>query len=197
MRELIERFFILENAGGKRIENERALQLELALMFRNLGYDARFEAIQNVPANARSTKKQKSNLDIMVEKNGEFVAIELKVPLAGRVPETMYDYCADISFIEAIVESGQAQTGYSVMMTNDTGYWSGNLTTGIYAPFRQSEFTLHGEIEKPTGAQKTKLFLGGEYNLHWKSVGNTNLMRGARFLSAEYSGGPLARKSER
>lgn len=187
MKELIEQFFSLENSSGKRVENERALQLELALMFRDLGYDARFEAIQNVPANALSTKRQKSYLDIMVRKNGEFVAIELKVPLAGRVPETMYDYCADISFIEAIVESGQAQSGYSVMMTNDAGYWTGNLKSGIYAPFRQSKFLLHGEIEKPTGAQKTKLFLDGEYRLQWKEVGNINLMRGAKFLVAEYS----------
>ena len=168
---LVESFFIDAQVDSGEIKNEHALQFEIGCLFRRKSYSLSFEYPLKVPRHPSSTKRQKTNLDLFVERRGENTAIELKLPLSGRVPETMYDFCADISFLEMIVKHRKAKKGLAVMATNNSNFWSGHLEDGIYPYFRNSK-KLSGKIEKPTGDSKTTVFIEGNYVLKWKNVKN-------------------------
>lgn len=146
-----------------------------------------FETACEVGTPSEQTKKQKRYVDLIVEANEERFAIELKVPRAGRVPETMYDFYADVSFVEALVRSGTADRGACVLVTDDKDFWSGRKIDGIYAPLRDDDRTLHGKYEKPTGAKDLSVVVEGEYDLQWEHLGNSVLLPKARFVLADVS----------
>ena len=111
------------------ISNERALQLELGCYLRDRGYRVEFEKSFNVQALDTSTRKPKRNLDLLLSEKGPRLGIELKVPLAGRVPETMYDFCADIEFIEALVRLKYVDKGLCILVTNNHHFWQSSAAT--------------------------------------------------------------------
>lgn len=176
MRDLAIKFFSQQSQDARTVENERGLQLELGLMFRSRGFDVRFEASCTVPSHIRQTRRQKQNIDLLVTDGTMRLAIELKVPFSGRVPETMYDFFADVAFAEAVVGSGIADEGLCILLTSDQNFWSGRETGGIYGPLRVQGCPLQGEYEKPTGERNTTVFVSREYYLSWSNLGNHHLL---------------------
>ncbi len=181
MLEKIDNFFTHDNKSVGKIENERSLQLELGVFFRGFHLPVQFEKICTVFTHEKQTKRQKRYLDLLVHLNDDVVAIELKVPLAGRVPETMYDFIADIAFVESVVKAGIAKFGFCIMMTDNSQFWKGAKSDGIYSAFRNNG-TLHGSYSKPTGAKKSTVYLEGTYPTKWANVHNDKLMLNSRFL---------------
>ena len=176
MRDLAIKFFSEQSQDARTVKNERGLQLELGLMFRSRGFDVRFEVSCAVPSHARQTKRQKRNINLLVTDGTIHLVIELKVPLSGRVPETMYDFFADVAFVEAVVGSGMADEGLCILLTSDQHFWSGRETDGIYGPLRVQGCPLQGEYEKPTGERNTTVFVSQEYYLSWSNLGNRHLL---------------------
>ena len=180
MIEAIEKFLNDDSLSVNLVENERALQLELGLFLRQNGYTVQFEKTCNVDAHEHQTKRQKRYLDLLVGQSPNALAIELKLPLAGRVPETKYDYISDIAFIEAVIKADISQQGISLMVTNDSSFWLGKAT-GIYTAFR-SEGNLNGFYQNPTGKASSRVYLENHYEVEWKPLKNTKLMRNAKYL---------------
>lgn len=181
----IENFLMTPIKGVGAIFNEHGLQLELGIYLRSGGYEVQFERPFKIDTRANSTKRPKRELDILVIRDGIKVAIELKTPLAGRVPETMYDFCADLQFVEQLVALKQVDVGFCLMVTNDRQFWHSDLRSeGIYGFFRSHGTLLTGTVNKPTGAKDSTVFLTGSYGLAptWKRLGNSNLLREARYL---------------
>lgn len=176
IRDLAIKFFSEQFQDAQTVENERGLQLELGFMFRSRGFDVHFEVSCAVPSHVRQTKRQKRDIDLLVTDGTMHLAIELKVPLSGRVPETMYDFFADVAFVEAVVDSGIADKGLCILLTSDHHFWSGRETDGIYGPLRVQGCPLQGEYEKPTGERNTTVFVSREYYLSWSNLGNRHLL---------------------
>ena len=170
--------------GVGLVENERSLQLELGMLFRNQGYNVRFEASAIVPAHPQQTKRQKRDIDLLIDDGVRTCAIELKVPLAGRVPETMYDFFADIAFIESVVQQEIADQGLCILVTNNAQFWDGREQSGIYEPLRLSQSQLTGKYQKPTGSKESSVFIQGTYPLTWKPVIASELLPNAKFTRA-------------
>ena len=153
MLDTIENFLAAPPEDAGTIYNERSLQLELGYHFRCQKFGVEFERPFKAPRPAGSTNKPKTNLDLLVTGNDKRVAIELKVPLNKRHPETLYDYCADIEFVEALVRNGQVDRGFCLLMTNDHVFWEDSgRGSEIHNCFRQAGTVLTGPIAKPTGA---------------------------------------------
>ena len=136
---------------------------------------------------AGSTLRPKTYLDLLIERD-EFVAgIELKVPLNGKHPETIYSFCADLEFLGSIKRKRQIQIAFSIMVTNDSAFWrdSGRGSL-IHNRFRSKNQLLSGRIEKPTGLKDSCLMLEGSYATadQWQDVDPLLMPRG-RYLLVE------------
>jgi hypothetical protein len=118
---------------------------------------------------ASFTKKE---IDIVLENDGN-VAIELKMPMNGQVPEQMFKFVEDIKFLEELKTSGRFGKCYLIVVTNDSNFWQGSKNDGIYAPFR-SGIPLKGKIYKPTGIGKNESLrqISGEYHITWNTLTN-------------------------
>jgi hypothetical protein len=166
------------------VYNERALQLELACALRRDGFAVEFERTFRVPRPRGSTLKPKQNLDLLVRRGDETAAIELKVPLNGQHPETMYAFCADIEFVEALKRAGIAKHGFCLMLTNDKAFWEdsgrGSL---IHNAFRCAGAELRDSVEKPTGTRDSRVVLLGRYRLaeQWCAIA-PSILSSARLL---------------
>lgn len=164
------------------------IALELACHFRAHGAQVEFERPFVIARLEGSTCPVKSNLDLLVRNNGHATAIELKVPLNGRHPETLYDFCNDIAFVEGILRAGHADTGVCLMLTSDRAFWSdsGRGST-IHNLFRRKGSPLTGAIQKPTGAGDTAVVVSGKYYPadRWAAVRDTRLMGTAQYLAVE------------
>jgi hypothetical protein len=169
-----------------RIYNEHGLQIELGMALRSIGMAVEFERPFSIRHKAADRKKPKKELDILVTSGGRRIAVELKTPLAGRVPESLFDFCADLEFLEELKSAGHADHGLAVLLTDNRQFWNGDAY-GIYAAFRSADFALKGRIEKPTGAKDTAVVLAGCYSPHalWQDVRNRNAMHGGRVLMIE------------
>ena len=169
------------------IYNERSLQLELAFALRRDGFQVEFERPFPVPRQVGSTLKPKQNLDILIRDGRETVAIELKVPLNGQHPETMYAFCADIEFVEALKRAGIVDRGFCIMLTNDKAFWEDSgRGSHIHDAFRCAGMELAGIVQKPTGSRDTAVLLSGRYRLaeRWSRV-SPRLLSNARVLLVE------------
>jgi len=190
MEDLLHTFFRGTSNDVSEITNERALQLELAYYFRTAGVGVQFEKYFDAARLPGSTCKPKVNLDLFLTKEKKRIGIEIKVPLNGKHPETLYDFCADIEFIEALLRVSVIEKGYCVLLTNDPVFWK---DTGRGSPihncFRCHGNTLSGPVNKPTGQKDTAVVLSGRYipSVKWQKVGDARLMRGAQYLIIEAS----------
>ena len=188
MIEVIKKFFRSPPKDVGSIYNERSLQLEIGYLLRCEGFEVQFERPFNAERPTESTKPPKTNLDLFVIVQQETTAIELKVPLNKRHPETLYDYCADLEFVEALIRSGQVQFGLCLMMTNDPVFWQDSgRGSEIHNYFRRNGEILTGTIGKPTGARDTNIVLTGRYSpaAQWCESISSRLMDGARYLLTE------------
>lgn len=182
MLRLLSDFLEQASNGAGQISNERSLQLEIGMMFRNNYCDVRFEKVcRALPNRPEHTKRQKRDLDLLVSRGNETLAMELKAPFSGRVPETMYDFYSDIAFVEAIVEQGIADRGVCLIVTNDNAYWSGREKGGIYEPLRNSGAAISGLIRKPTGRKDEAIVVSGNYVPVWRDIGNREMLPDGRY----------------
>jgi hypothetical protein len=116
----------------------------------------------------------KKEIDIVIEQeNNSNIAIELKMPMNGQVPEQMFKFIEDIKFLEELNDSEFFHRCYLIVVTNDKDFWQGNKNDGIYSYFRNDN-TLKGKIFKPTGKDEIKAInyheLNGEYKIQWNSL---------------------------
>lgn len=168
------------------IYSERSFQLELAWFLRRCGYQVEFERPFEVDSLPGSTRAPKRDLDLLVSSSGRKTALELKVPLAGRVPEAMYDFCADLAFLEGLIRANVVQTGLALLVTNNRQFWQG-AKGGIYEAFRRPGARLAGSILKPTGGKDSAIVLSGSYDVacSWHDLANNRLLSNARYLLLE------------
>ncbi|GMO70115.1 MAG: hypothetical protein Ta2A_18660 [Treponemataceae bacterium] len=132
--------------------------------------------------NLNSHDFSKKETDIIIEQDNDLhIAIELKMPMNGQVPEQMFKFVEDIKFLEELKATGIFGKCYFIVVTNDSNFWHGSKSDGIYSFFR-NEQPLKGKIYKPTGNKKKKDFhqISGEYHIKWNSV-NSNF----RYFSVE------------
>jgi hypothetical protein len=165
MRGVLDSFFRNPPVSGGKIANERSLQLELGIYLRSIGFRVDFEQSMKAPRLSGSSLKPKHNLDLLVTANdGARIGVELKVPLNGQHPETMYAFCADIEFVEALRRVDAIARGFAIMLTPDGAFWNDSgRGSPIHNMFRQPQGRLEGAIAKPTGSQDSCVQLQGSY----------------------------------
>lgn len=118
-------------------------------------------------------KFKKKEIDIVLKNNdNNNIAIELKMPMNGQVPEQMFKFVQDIKFLEELKLTGMFSECYLITVTNDKGFWAGNEADGIYSFFRNNKI-LKGKVFKPTGKDKELYYeLTGEYKIEWEKLNN-------------------------
>ena len=167
--------FLRENT--KLFYNERDLQVNLALFLKNKGYYKNVFLEYSLPTKMLYPNSKSSadvRIDIVVEKNGKFIPIELKYktekvtgelhrfgekPLGTILKKQgvqnigKYSFWKDIERIERIKENFKnVQTGYCVFITNDKSYTQ--PSGGATAPFsmeagatRMGNLDWDGDVE--------------------------------------------------
>jgi hypothetical protein len=171
----IERFLSDSAARGLTFWNEAELQHELGFWLRQKlpsGTQVYFER----PAGSfrsSTSKLVKKEIDLVVTpfKGAGPIAIELKCPRNGQIPETMFSACRDLQFLEQLVEAGFAG-GLFLMHVNSQGFYGPGIRSGIYAHFRGSD-PLPATIRKPTGAKNEIVELACNYTVKWQNYGST------------------------
>ena len=158
---------------GIPFHNEAELQHELGYWLRRnlpLGMFTYFErpASSFFPS-ARGLVKKEIDLVVAPEDRSWHLAIELKCPRSGRVPETMFDACRDLQFLEQLITAG-FRGGLFVMHAEDPAFYQSGMQTGIYSYFR-GRMPLTGAITKPTGSKDQVVSLGNSYLVHWQHYG--------------------------
>jgi hypothetical protein len=116
----------------------------------------------------------KKEVDIIIEQKSNLnIAIELKMPMNGQVPEQMFKFVEDIKFLEELKASNLFGKCYLIVVTDDSDFWQGSKNDGIYAPFRNG-IPLKGKIYKPTGIGKNEKFyqISGKYHVAWNTLTN-------------------------
>lgn len=159
------------------IYNEFSLQFELATYLRHNGYNIRFE--RNISTYTSSTTNfTKKEIDLVAfkgkdEMNVAKIAIELKFPRNGQVPEQMFSFIKDIKFMEEVGSiPGFDQTYVLCLVDNHNFYKYRTSQSGIYDYFRKigEKISIPGNtsILKPTGKNKTSITLSKAYNGSWE-----------------------------
>lgn len=163
------------------------MQLELGIYLRNSGYRVDFEQSLKAPRLSASSLKPKHNLDLLVTvEDGARVGVELKVPLNGQHPETMYAFCADIEFVEALRRAGSITQGFAIMLTPDGAFWNDSgRGSPIHNMFRQPQGRLEGVIPKPTGSQESCVQLQGSYIVSGNWIITDKLLPRSKCVIAE------------
>ena len=117
-------------------------------------------------------KMTKKRIDIVLELDYN-VAIELKMPMNGQVPEQMFKFIEDIKFLEELKSSGKFKMCYLIIVTKDHNFWTGKDCNGIYSYFRGNK-EISGKIYKPTGEKKGKSHfrITGKYKSAWRNLNN-------------------------
>jgi hypothetical protein len=183
MNELLRRFFLHSEEAGLQFYNEQCMQMELAIFLRAQMSTCKVQLERPItdfsPVRKEGLKKE-IDICILGSANELLAAVEIKYPRKQnrRIPETMFDYCKDIEFCEAIVSAG-FDRAYALLVTSDEGYFSGKLKNGIYSHFRSAQ-TISGTIVKPTGAKNTRALIKGAYQIEWK-----NAFSGYRYVLIE------------
>lgn len=164
----------LTSLDKSKIYNEFSLQHELGffLRYNHKEYTVEFE--RNISHfSIPKDKAPKKEIDIIIYTNdiAEKIAIELKCPQSGKIPENMYSFCKDIYFLEYLTHYG-FDKGYFIAVTNDKLYFESTSTPKqVYRFFRIGEI-ITGRIEKPTGNIKEHITIKNEYTAEWIDIGN-------------------------
>lgn len=178
MKNIIKEFFECVATEEIEIYNEFSLQHELGMFLRNhksySGKKIQFE--RNVSYfGLDKSKYEKKEIDLVIfseeDKRDSTVeldtVIELKYPRNGQVPESMFSFCKDISFLEQLSDSG-FKSAYFLVVVDDPLFYSGN-NKGIYALFRNAQL-ITGIIQKPTGNKGKSITIKGSYQAIWQNV---------------------------
>jgi len=118
------------------------------------------------------SKLTKERIDIVLEIDGN-VALELKMPMNGQVPEQMFKFVQDIKFLEELKSKKKFAKCYLITVTNNQNFWCGRETDGIYRYFRDN-YKVNGKIQKPTWKSTEKIIheVVGEYEIQWNILDN-------------------------
>lgn len=175
LKALISDFFKLVTNQKIEIYNEFSLQHELGIFLREAlpTYKVQFERNVSYFTSNNKTIKKEIDLAVFSEDKAEKYAIELKCPLNGQYPEQMYSFVKDIKFMEQLKELGFTKA-CCVALVSDRPFYQGKSNEGIYKHFRE-EFSIYGEIFKPTGLGKNNesITLYGNYNFEWQELSGT------------------------
>jgi len=168
IRQQIENFLRQASSGEIEIYNEFSLQHELGIKLRNnlTGYKVQFERNVSFFGITGTIKKE---IDIVIYNDAERYAIELKYPLNGQYPETMFSFAKDIRFVEQLKQNGFTRT-YALSIVEDHNFYKGTKNDGIYAFFRDGQ-PVNGPITKPTGKKDEEIKVDGCYSIDWKELG--------------------------
>lgn len=157
------------------IYNEFSFQHELGIYlrqsFESEKYLVQFERnVSFFKINKTETIKKEIDIVIYDIDKTEKYGIELKYPLNGQYPESMYSFIKDIKFCEQLAEHG-FNGGISLVAVKDKLFYDGSLKEGIYKYFR-GDTLVSKKINKPTGNQIDSVWINGEYKIDWKPVKN-------------------------
>ena len=156
------------------IYNEFSLQFELATYLRHNGYNIRFE--RNIKTYTSSTANfTKKEIDLVAfkgkdEMNVAKIAIELKFPRNGQVPEQMFSFIKDIKFMEDVANIPGFSETYVLCLVDDPNFYMQRpIRSRIYNYFRPS-IHIPGNlpIYKPTGKSHISITLSKTYTDNWK-----------------------------
>ena len=161
---LINEFMDLVGSSEIEIYNEFSLQHELGTFLRVklTDYKVQFERNTRFFGIEATVKHE---IDIVIFKEDEKYAIELKYPLNGQYPEQMFSFIKDIKFMEELKESGFDGT-YCLTLVKDKNFYSGKKQDDVYAYFR-GNVPIHGVITKPTGKKNESIKLHKTYYVNW------------------------------
>lgn len=153
------------------IYNEFSLQHELGIYLRNELKDCKIQFERNV-VDFKLVKSDfvKKEIDITItskDMSDRLSAIELKYPRNGQVPEQIYSFCKDISFLEQLVSSG-FKSAYFLVIVDDPLFYSGK-DNDIYGLFRSGK-KITGEIRKPTGLKDEVINIKGSFTASWHPI---------------------------
>lgn len=170
---LIEQLLQEAEATDIAFANEAELQHEVGYWLRvqlPKNFRIYFERpVHSFIANARNFAKKEIDLVVSDSDLGTLLAIELKCPRSGRVPETMFDACRDMQMLEQLVAAGFCG-GLFLMHVNSQTFYQSGMSTGIYSYFRAGA-CLQGSIQKPTGRKDEVVPLGNAYSVSWQPSG--------------------------
>ncbi len=137
------------------------------------------------------------HLDLWATYEGQHIAVELKYKKHGLTTEWCnekfdlvndgaadggrYDFIKDITRLERVVKNRQTVTGYAILLTNETAYWTGQSAVlhGAKMPFDNAFRLAEGRTlpqqmawdsaagEGTIKDRKLVLELKGIYSLHW------------------------------
>lgn len=177
INKLIDDFIKLVKNEEIELYNEFSMQHELGIYLREKlekKYKVQFE--RNVSYFIiEGTYKKEIDITIFEHKDEPEIAIELKYLINGRVPESIYDCCKDIAFLEQLKDSGFKQC-YSIIIADPNFHTNGSRkkNSGIYSYFRdkdnETKENINGIIKKPTGDKNHSIKLTGSYQIEWKDL---------------------------
>jgi len=172
LKEILGGFFQYVKDKNIELYNEFSLQHELGIYLRSIlpDYKVQFERNISYFTNDRNTIKKEIDITIFSEDQRKKFAIELKYPLNGQHPEQMYSFVKDVKFMEEVKDRGFTATA-CVVLVSDKLFFDGKRKNGIYKYFRD-EYSIYGDIYKPTGAKKNKEFitLSRRHKFIWQSL---------------------------
>lgn len=163
------------------IYNEFSLQFELGIFFRDNGFNVFFERNVNTFDNLHvpdGEKWTKHEIDLVLEKENRYHAIELKFPRNGEHPEQMFHFLKDIRFMEQVKDWAGFYGCYAMTVTLDPLFHRAPQRkqpantiqeSPIYSYFRNGKTVEAGEvIEKPTGTKGSSVRMGRSHRIEWK-----------------------------
>ncbi len=170
MKNRICEFFQLVKNQEIEIYNEFSLQHELGVFLRSQFPELKVQFERNVSyfsLDKRKFEKKEIDLVMFSDKSNLECVMELKYPRNGQVPESMFSFCKDISFLEQLSLSG-FKSAYFIAVADDKLFYTG-ASNGIYGFFR-NEQEIRGTIKKPTGTKDKIVKISGSYKAKWKNI---------------------------
>jgi hypothetical protein len=169
----VREFLCDAEENGAVFFNEQELQHELGYWLRTRlldGTSIRFERpASSFVSTATGLVKKEIDLAISGPNSTWNFAIELKCPRNGRVPETMFDACKDIQFLEQLTSAGFSGAMF-LMHVDDPEFYEAGRRDGIYAYFRAG-IQIPPVVTKPTGAKDKVVYIRGHYRVSWQPFG--------------------------
>lgn len=196
MKDLIKEFLennkelFVDNASlnnGKQIYNEASLQYELAKFLEEKEYSVRLEFNIKDFMSKKNQNFVKRDVDIVVFKEEKKYAIELKFPRKGQYPEQMYKFIQDILFMQEVKDICKFDETYCLTIVDDDKFYNNILNktpTSIYNNFRNYDKSIdikEGNIEKPTGKNKSSIKLSSSYKSQWIDL-NIEKEKGQKYM---------------
>jgi len=169
MEVFIKLFFDKIKENKIDVYNELSLQHELGIYLRNQIGDYKIEFERNVAHfgfDKTQFIKRETDISVYIHKFLH-VAIELKYPRNGQVPEQMFSFVKDLKFLEQLTAEG-FRKGYLIILTDEPLFYTGK-NKGIYSYFR-SKKTITGTFRKPTGKKDETIQLSNEYIASWEDL---------------------------